>query len=228
MKFTIILSFFVFRRIIGLPLEDKVPSEEDIEKCEKKRNAFNANVPYYNPSKNEFECTPILEKGPCRTGERIVLELLEDKTVRAVCKKDPCPPQDGQNRVLYEEDCVDVYSIHACKDECCKIIVNAYGKGECDCTREIDEQYEHLKLEGTNNGTFTCHERCDISVCDAGEFLYHSEDDKSIGQCTPCCKDCTECDTWYPEVDFEHFDCTDIGNDFSWVNPECQICCCFT
>ena len=101
MKSTIILSILLFGRIESLSCkgvcpglehlydyydEDPLVTKEDVEKCEtfeeaKRANrtiVHNAYVPYYNGT--QYECWPILEKGPCSENERIILdeEFLED------------------------------------------------------------------------------------------------------------------------------------------------------
>ena len=77
MKVTISLLVLVLGRMKCQPMEPKV-SEKDMKKCEeaqeKDKTVMNSYFPYYNKTTNEFDCYPILEKGPCSKGERIVLD----------------------------------------------------------------------------------------------------------------------------------------------------------
>ena len=91
-------------------------------------------------------------------------------------------------------------SVHPCNGTCCHVFINEYGDAECDCEVE-----NYLKL--FDQGSFTCHMSCDTEACPEGEFLYPSNGDKSIGQCTSC----GDCDLSYND---DYPECPDdIGTD---------------
>ena len=104
-KLTITLSILVFVKIESLPCrgscvgvdyydyysdydEVEPPTKDQVAICEDIQ--WKSNVPYYNGTL--YECKPLLEQGPCSSGERIVLDahLLKDTILKGCARSRSC------------------------------------------------------------------------------------------------------------------------------------------
>ena len=93
---------------------------------------LNKNKMPFDGGINGFECYKVLEKGPCETGEWLVLDQNNsenESSPHAKCEEKPC---DGNDQWLSTETgkCRNIFDSLNCTDNSVEPILNPYGVGK--------------------------------------------------------------------------------------------------
>lgn len=159
-----------------------------LEKCQDLEEfSANAIVPFYNRSSEDYDCVPILERGPCDLNYRVVINRLT-----GICELDPCAALNTNELkyVMYDQECQEIGS-NICANENEILVIDEYGVGECYCS-------EPNLLFEEPGGTLTCYKRQATEPCPEGQCLLEPEYQEYEDEDAPIiyseCKESDLCD----------------------------------